>query len=61
MMVLPQPSESTVVLPRMPQAQRDESTPTPGQSTTYKSSSNDRNGKGGSRLSVALDSGEDVG
>jgi capsular polysaccharide biosynthesis protein/Mrp family chromosome partitioning ATPase len=61
MMVLPQPSESTVVLPRMPQAQRDDSAPTAGQSTTYKSSSNDRNGKGGSRLSVALDSGEDVG
>jgi hypothetical protein len=60
MLILPQPTESTVVLPRVPQ--RDESVPSTGngQSTTYKSST-DVNGKGGSRLSVALDSGEDVG
>jgi hypothetical protein len=62
MMVLPQPGESTVVLPRVRETQRDDSVPGTGngQSTTYKSSS-DVNGKGGSRLSVALDSGEDVG
>jgi MinD-like ATPase involved in chromosome partitioning or flagellar assembly len=62
MLILPQPSESTVVLPRVREPQRDDSVPTTGtgQSTTYKSSS-DLNGKGGSRLSVALDSGEDVG
>jgi uncharacterized protein involved in exopolysaccharide biosynthesis/Mrp family chromosome partitioning ATPase len=62
MMILPQPSESTVVLPRVRETQREESVPSTGtgQSTTYKSSS-DVNGKGGSRLSVALDSGEDVG
>jgi capsular polysaccharide biosynthesis protein len=62
MMVLPQPAESTVVLPRVVrETQREDSVPSAGQSTTYKSSSSDRNGKGGSRLSVALDSGEDVG
>jgi uncharacterized protein involved in exopolysaccharide biosynthesis/Mrp family chromosome partitioning ATPase len=62
MLILPQPSESTVVLPRVRDTSRDEAVPTTGngQSTTYKSSS-DLNGKGGSRLSVALDSGEDVG
>ena len=75
MLILPQPAESTTVLPRVPEAQRvrepqrlpepqrDGSTPGTGtgQSTTYKSSAADVNGKGTPRLKVALDSGEDVG
>jgi capsular polysaccharide biosynthesis protein/Mrp family chromosome partitioning ATPase len=64
MLVLPQPAESTVVLPRVRDTQRDDSAPGTGtgQSTTYKSSTdvNGKKGKGGSRLSVALDSGEEV-
>lgn len=59
MIVLPQPSESTMVLPRVREHQREEP-PVNGQPTTYKSGG-DVNGKPGSRLTIAMDSGEDVG
>jgi uncharacterized protein involved in exopolysaccharide biosynthesis/Mrp family chromosome partitioning ATPase len=62
-LILPQPAESTVVLPRVREPHRDDSLPSTGngQSTTYKSTGGDLNGRDGPRLSVALDSGEDVG
>jgi polysaccharide biosynthesis transport protein len=58
MLVLPQPAESTVVLPRVKEG-RDEAVPMTGNghANTYKSSTSDSNGTGPSRLRVALDSG----
>jgi len=64
MMILPQPSESTIVLPRIKELTgRDEAVPTTGngQATTYKSSVDANGSDGPSRLRVALDSGEDLG
>jgi uncharacterized protein involved in exopolysaccharide biosynthesis/Mrp family chromosome partitioning ATPase len=65
MLILPQPSDSTMVLPRVKEMTgRDDTIPTTGngQATTYRSSSNDANGSDGpSRMRVALDSGEDLG
>ncbi|HEU4421599.1 MAG TPA: Wzz/FepE/Etk N-terminal domain-containing protein [Pilimelia sp.] len=64
MMILPQPADSTIVLPRVKEAAgRDDAIPTTGngQATTYRSSSDVNGSDGPARLRVALDSGEDLG